>query len=426
MTPERFQELEELYHAAREGTAGERAALLARIDPELCREIESLLAQRDGVEFLDRPAIQNAPQLLEDSALIGLAAGATLGPYRIESKLGEGGMGAVYRATDTRLGRAVAIKVLPESFAADAGRMARFRREARVLASLNHPNIAAIYDVEEGAIVMELVAGADLKGPVSVNTALAYARQMAAGLEAAHERGIIHRDLKPANIKVTPDGVVKLLDFGLATAAEPEGAAYPAVSPTVSPTRSLSMTLTGMIMGTAAYMAPEQARGDKVDKRADIWAFGVVLYEMLTGARLFAGASTSDTLAAVLKTEPDLSRVPAPVRPVLERCLRKDPRQRWRDIGDVRIALEEGLTDAPAPAVPPPAEKRSRVGSCGGGCDRRSRLAVGAVARDGAWGTAPDAAERGLGAGCHERGSTHRCHLTGRPPASLSKQRRQW
>lgn len=354
MTPERFQKIEELYHAAREGTADERTALLARTEPELRREIESLLAQRDGMEFLERPAIQNAPQLLEDSTLTGLAAGAALGPYRIESKLGEGGMGAVYRATDTRLNRAVAIKVLPQSFAADAGRMARFRREARVLASLNHPNIAAIYDVEEGAIVMELVEGSDLAGPVAVDTAITYARQMAAGLEAAHERGIIHRDLKPANIKVTPDGVVKLLDFGLATAVEPEGAEYPAVSPTVSPTRSLSMTLAGVIMGTAAYMAPEQARGDKVDKRADIWAFGVVLYEMLTGGRLFAGATTSDTLAAVLMTEPDISKIPLPVRPVVERCLRKDPRQRWRDIGDVRIALEEGVRDAPALAVPLP------------------------------------------------------------------------
>ncbi|HUB83446.1 MAG TPA: protein kinase [Bryobacteraceae bacterium] len=357
MTPDRFQEIEELYHAAREGTAEQRAALLAQAAPELRREIESLLAQRSGVEFLDRPAIQNAPQLLEDSTLTGLAVGANLGPYRIESKLGEGGMGAVYRATDTRLNRDVAIKVLPGSFAADAGRMARFRREARVLASLNHTNIAAIYDIEEGAIVMELVEGTDLKGPVSVDTAIAYARQMAAGLEAAHERGIIHRDLKPANIKVTHDGVVKLLDFGLATAAEPEEAAYPAVSPTVSPTRSLSMTQTGMIMGTAAYMAPEQARGDKVDKRADIWAFGVVLYEMLTGGRLFAGATTSDTLAAVLKTEPDLSKIPVQLRPVVERCLRKDPRQRWRDIGDVRIALEEVLTDVPD--LPAPAPRRS-------------------------------------------------------------------
>jgi serine/threonine-protein kinase len=354
MTPERFQKIEELYHAAREGTAEQRAALLAQTDPELRREIESLLAQRGGGEFLDRPAIQNAPQLLEDSTLTDLAVRGNLGPYRIESKLGEGGMGAVYRATDTRLNRDVAIKVLPDSFAADAGRMARFRREARVLASLNHPNIAAIYDIEQGAIVMELVEGADLKGPISVDTAMAYARQMAAGLEAAHERGIIHRDLKPANIKVTPDGVVKLLDFGLAKAAEPEGAAYPAVSPTVSPTRSLAMTQAGMILGTAAYMAPEQARGDKVDKRADIWAFGVVLYEMLTGGTLFAAATTSDTLAAVLKTEPDMSKIPAQVRPVVERCLRKDPRRRWRDIGDVRMALEERLTDAPAPAVPSP------------------------------------------------------------------------
>src|SRR3982751_5580208 len=203
----------------------------------------------------------------------------TIAHYRLTSKLGEGGMGAVYRATDTKLNRDVAIKLLPPAFAEDAARMQRFEREAQVLASLNHPNIAAIYGIEAGAIVMELVEGPDLAGPVPVETALAYARQSAAGLEAAHEKGIIHRDLKPANIKVTPDGVVKLLDFGLAKSTE-QNPVVSGASPTLSPPLSLEMTQAGMILGTAAYMSPEQARGKAVDKRADIWAFGVVLYEI--------------------------------------------------------------------------------------------------------------------------------------------------
>src|SRR3954467_12079362 len=191
--------------------------------------------------------------------------------YRIVSKLGEGGMGAVYRATDTKLNRDVAIKVLPEVFRRDTSRMARFEREAQVLASLNHPNIAAIYGIEQGAIVMELVEGENFKGPVAIGTALDYARQVASALEAAHEKGIIHRDLKPANIKVTPEGTVKLLDFGLAKTAEARASAAVA-DPDVSPTESLTMTAVGRILGTAAYMAPEQVRGKTIDKRADIWA----------------------------------------------------------------------------------------------------------------------------------------------------------
>src|SRR5215813_794953 len=231
--------------------------------------------------------------------------------YRITAKLGEGGMGEVYRATDTKLGREVAIKVLPESFAQDPARMARFEREAQVLASLNHPNIAAIYGIEQGALVMELVEGEDLRGPLPVETALHYARQIAAALEAAHEKGIIHRDLKPANIKVTPEGVIKLLDFGLAKATE-ESAPTTSMSPTMSPTLSLAMTQAGVILGTAAYMAPEQARGKPVDRRADIWAFGVVLYEMLTGSMLFGGGETvTDSLAAVITREPDWNALPA-------------------------------------------------------------------------------------------------------------------
>jgi serine/threonine-protein kinase len=282
---------------------------------------------------------------------------ASIAHYKITGKLGEGGMGAVYRATDTKLNRDVAIKVLPPAFAEDAARMARFEREAQVLASLNHPNIAAIYGIEQCAIVMELVPGEDLKGPVPLETAVNYARQIAAGLEAAHEKGIVHRDLKPANIKVTADGIVKLLDFGLAKAAG-ETVSADSASPTMSPTMSLAMTRAGMILGTAAYMSPEQARGKPVDKRADIWAFGVVMYELLTGRMLFGGGETvSDSLAAVLTKEPDWNVLPkdtpAHIRCLLERCLRKDPKLRLRDIGDARLAIDE-----PEPA--PPADESSR------------------------------------------------------------------
>ncbi len=265
--------------------------------------------------------------------------GQTIAHYRITAKLGEGGMGEVYRAVDTKLDREVALKILPAAFASDADRMARFEREAKVLASLNHPNIAQIYGVEERALVMELVEGETLKGPLPLETALNCARQIAEALEAAHEKGITHRDLKPANIKVTPAGVVKVLDFGLAAVAqtsrpEPE-------NPANSPTLTMSPTSAGLILGTASYMAPEQARGKPVDKRADIWSFGVVLYEMLTGARAFDGEDVAEVLAAVIHKEPDLTRLPQPVRRVVERCLRKDPRKRMRDIGDVQMMLEE-------------------------------------------------------------------------------------
>jgi serine/threonine protein kinase len=274
--------------------------------------------------------------------------GETIAHYRITAKLGEGGMGEVYRATDTKLGRDVALKILPQSFAADADRMARFEREAKVLASLNHPNIAQIYGVEERALVMELVEGETLKGPLPLDTALAYAKQIAEALEAAHDKGIVHRDLKPANIKVTPQGVVKVLDFGLAAISQtsPGDASNLANSPTLT----ISPTMAGMILGTAAYMSPEQARGKPVDRRADIWAFGVVFYEMFTGEQLFRGETITDILAAVVKEEPVLTRVPAKVRRLLRSCVEKDPRQRLQAIGDFRLLLDEAPQLATSPA----------------------------------------------------------------------------
>ena len=289
---------------------------------------------------------------------MALSSGDQLGHYEIQCIIGSGGMGEVYRATDMKLNRDVAIKVLPEAFASDPDRLARFTREAHVLATLNHPNIAAIYGVEDRALVMELVEGENLKGRVPLDTALNYARQIAAGIEAAHERGIVHRDLKPSNIKVTPDGTIKILDFGLAKFTE---TAAPATKATNSPTMSLAMTQAGMIIGTAGYMSPEQARGKPVDKRTDIWAFGVVLYELLTGTTLFDHHETvTDIIAAVVTREPDWSALPKEtpgyVRRLLDRCLRKNPKQRLRDIGDARIALEESEAD---PASSSPVTKSS-------------------------------------------------------------------
>ena len=340
MTAERFRQIAELYHAARAGTADERAALLAQADPELRREVESLLAQPDSGELPDRPAIQDIAELREDSTVTGLTSGACLGPYRLESKLGEGGMGEVFRAIDTRLGRAVAIKTTQARFSA------RFEREARAISSLNHPNICTLHDVGPNYLVMELVEGPTVAdkinaGGVPVEEALTIARQIGDALEAAHEKGIIHRDLKPANIKVKPDGTVKVLDFGLAKIAEQSAPS------TESPTVPMGVSRVGQVMGTAAYMAPEQARGKVVDKRADIWAFGVVLYEMLTGRRLFQGETISDTLARVLTNEPEWERVPARAQRLLKSCLQKDPQRRLRDIADAWRLLE----DTPAPAA---------------------------------------------------------------------------
>jgi hypothetical protein len=301
-----------------------------------------------------------------------IVPGARLGPYEILAPLGAGGMGEVWRARDTKLDREAALKFLPASFAEDPERLARFEREAKVLASLNHTNIAAIYGFHEHDgyrfLAMELVPGEDLftrlkRGSVPVSEAVLLAGQVADALDAAHELGVVHRDLKPANIKLTPDGKAKVLDFGLAKALDPAAISGPGRDATTSPTITSLGTVAGVILGTAAYMSPEQARGRSVDKRADIWAFGCVLYEMLTGKLAFSGDTVSDTMAAVLTREPDWSAlppdVPPGVRALLTRCLRKDPKERLRDIGDARIELR-GDSPSAAASVPTSAP-RSRV-----------------------------------------------------------------
>ena len=290
---------------------------------------------------------------------MAIVPGTRIGSYEVTGQLGAGGMGEVYRATDTSLKRQVAIKVLPASVSMDGERLARLQREAEVLAALSHPNIATIYGLEESsglkALVMELVEGptlADriLEGPLSVQDAMSIARQIALALEAAHEQGIIHRDLKPANVKLRPDGVVKVLDFGLAKAIEPAMAISldSSKSPTIT---TPAMTQLGVILGTAAYMSPEQARGKPLDRRTDVWAFGCVFYEMLTGARAFEGEDVSLTLAKVLQSEPDFDALPtglsSTVRQTLRLCLRKPLRERIPDIGAVRLVLEGAFeTDA--------------------------------------------------------------------------------
>jgi len=300
-----------------------------------------------------------------------LATGARLGPYEVLTPIGKGGMGEVWQARDTRLGREVALKTLPEAFATDAQRLARFEREARLLASLNHPNIGSIYGLEESAgghvLVLELVEGETLadrlrRGAIPIDEALALALQIAEALEAAHEKGVIHRDLKPANIKITPGGQVKVLDFGLAKTFE-DGKTDVGSDPVASnaPTLAIGATQHGIVLGTAAYMSPEQARGQPTDRRGDIWAFGAVLYEMLTGRQAFGGATITDTLAAVLESDPAwdaLPTLPPRVRNVLECCLQRDRRHRLRDIGDVRLTLEgrfgaAGTTVVPGEARPP-------------------------------------------------------------------------
>jgi serine/threonine protein kinase len=307
-----------------------------------------------------------------------LRPGTRLGAYDVVAAIGKGGMGEVFRANDSKLRRDVALKVLPELFASDPQRLSRFEREAEVLASLNHPNIAAIHGLEEAhgiqALVLELVEGPTLAeriadGPLAVDEALPIASQIVDALEAAHEHGVIHRDLKPANIKIREDGTVKVLDFGLAKVLT-ESTATDRSTPL---TRSLAATQAGVTLGTAAYMAPEQAKGRPVDKRADIWAFGCVLYEMLTARAPFLAESIWETIAKTLDAEPDWQALPAntppPLTRLLRRCLQKDPRERLRDIGDARIEIREAMTTVAAKdvgAVPAAPDDLDR-GDCGHG-----------------------------------------------------------
>jgi eukaryotic-like serine/threonine-protein kinase len=338
-------------------------------DSDLRRQVESMLADVDQPMVVDRPVDEAIADLMDDDRPVVI--GRQFGPYRVESLLGVGGMGEVYRATDTVLGRQVAIKILPSDVAADPAWVARFRREAQVLAALNHPNLGAIYGFEtlDGrtgsafGLVLELVEGLTLAeklkaGPLPVEEALAVAQQIAEALDAAHQQGIVHRDLKPANIKVREDGSVKVLDFGLAKVAEPSenaqdraagvGRRDPALSPTIT---SPVMTGAGIILGTAAYMSPEQAKGKTVTKTTDIWAFGCVLYEMLTGKIAFKGDGATDTLALVVRGEPDVGLLPPTlppgIRTLLRHCLHKEPRRRWQDAASLRIAIEDART-APA------------------------------------------------------------------------------
>jgi Tol biopolymer transport system component len=317
---------------------------------------------------------------------VALTPGTRLGVYDITAPIGEGGMGQVFRARDTKLNRDVALKVLPDSFATDPERLARFTREAQTLASLNHPHIAAIYGLEDSggvsALVMELVEGEDLsqriaRGAIPMDEALPIVRQIAEALEAAHEQGIVHRDLKPANIKVRADGTVKVLDFGLAKALDPAAGLSPSVSMSPTIMSPAQMSGVGVLLGTAAYMAPEQARGGVVDKRSDIWAFGVVCVEMLIGRRLFVGDTVSDTIAAVLRQDVDWNALPAATPPtiasLMHRCLERDPKRRLRDIGEARIALETATSSGVVPSNAVVASP-SRAGS------RAPLLAVSALA----------------------------------------------
>ena len=362
MNADRWKQVEDCYHSAMERPAAERPAFLAQAcanDPELRREVESLLALGPADEILASPLWDHISSA-DDTATIApgaLSAGSMMADYRIAGKLGSGGMGEVYRATDTKLHRDVAIKVLAPRFAQDSAWISRFQREARVLAALNHPHIAAIYGLEESggvrAIAMELVEGPTLaermaRGRIASPEALAIARQIAEALEYAHEKRIVHRDLKPANVKLRPDGVIKVLDFGLAKAIETKEA--PAETATHA----------GVIMGTPAYMAPEQVAGLPVDRRADVWAFGVVLFEMLAGRKIYSRKTTLETLAAVAKDEPPWDELPtetpASVLWLLRRCLDRDAKNRLRDIGEARIAIDTVYASGNPLSDPVPAD----------------------------------------------------------------------
>src|SRR6267143_4199831 len=366
MTPERWQQIEQLYHAALEHEESQRAAYLQEVcagDDALRREVDSLLAQEiRGDALLESPAVEVAASAIARDSRRSLI-GQQLGCYKIVFLVGAGGMGDVYQAHDTKLNRDVAMKVLPAAFINDPERLSRFQREARTLAALNHPNIATIHGLERADgvnyLVMELVPGHTLaervsSGALQIAEALKVAAQIAEALEAAHEKGVIHRDLKPANVNVTPEGRVKVLDFGLAKAFAGDGE----LDVSKPPTLTAMGTEEGRILGTPAYMSPEQARGKPVDRRTDIWAFGCVLYERLTGKQTFHGEEVTDILAAVVVAEQDWQALPATtppaVRNLLRRCLQKDAKKRLRDAGDARIEIEEALSGAGvAEAVPP-------------------------------------------------------------------------
>jgi len=377
---QRWEQVARIYERAMDVDPSARTTLLAEAchgDPDLRREVETLLAQEQeqAPGLMDRPVWDAAAQLLEE--IPALASGTVLGPYRVDGLLGTGGMGEVYRAHDRTLNRDVALKVLPHSLGDDPDRLARFDREAQVLASLNHPNIAGIHGLEDTdgvrALVLELVEGPTLadriaQGALPLDEALAIARQIAEALAAAHESGIIHRDLKPANIKLRPDGTVKVLDFGLAKALASDPLIPTARDRSQLPTIvTPAATRVGMIMGTGAYMSPEQARGKPLDTRTDIWAFGCVLYEMLSGRRAFDDDEVSDVLASVLAREPNWAGLPATtppsIRRLLRRCLHKDRQERLRDIGDARIEIRDALTgaDPDLAGAPPSAVRRSRT-----------------------------------------------------------------
>jgi serine/threonine protein kinase/Tol biopolymer transport system component len=363
MTPERWRKVEQVYHKALQQPTAVRAAFVVAAcgdDADLHREVESLLdagSADDG--RLDSPAWDGAEDLFDDAPVRApLKSGEKLGGYEILAPLGAGGMGEVYRAFDSKLNREVAIKILPKAFARHVARVERLKREARVLASLNHPNIAVVYDFQEvdGSffLVLEYVPGQSLsarlkRGPIAMREGFTICKQVAEALEAAHDKGVIHRDLKPANIMVTPEGRVKLLDFGIAKTNRPR-----ADSATIT-----ELTGGGVVLGTVAYMSPEQARGLTVDRRSDIWSFGCVLFEVLTGRRLFGGPTSSDVIAAILRDELSLDALPeatpSGVRKLLERCLRQSPAERLRDIGDARLEIEEAMTAPTAErrALPP-------------------------------------------------------------------------
>ena len=370
MDSERWRRVEELYHAAQAQPADRRAAFLQVAcggDERLQHDVESLLAQPEASWA---PPAGGVTAETADHAGAPAAVGRRIGVYQVQALLGAGGMGEVYRARDMKLGRDVAIKILPPIFTADPERLTRFEREARILASLNHPHIGAIYGFEHAdgirALVLELVEGQTLadriaKAPVLYQEALSIARQIADALESAHEKGIVHRDLKPANIKITRDGIVKVLDFGLAKAAAGDS---PPSDLSKLPTITVDGTREGIILGTPAYMSPEQARGQPVDKRTDIWSFGCVLFEMLAGRTAFGRDTVTDTLAAILHTDPDWGALPPltppSLRRLLQRALAKDHKERLRDSGDIRLALEDITRDIRVAAAPIVARRSRR------------------------------------------------------------------